>query len=404
MYDVIQLTIFMKFFITILLILFISGCKPSVVQVNIQKDIDSIAGKWVPDQRENIFSFSLKMLKKHEIIIKGETNVPEAKNEIMNYLTASGMEYSDSLKVLPDTLELEKTWGLVTLSVCNIKKNPSHSSELVSQAIMGTPVKILKKRGSWLLVQTPDHYIGWTSDSGIMELNEKEIADWKQSDRLIFTGKSGDIISVTNVRGVVSDIVAGSIIKNIAEKDTFYVVELPDGRHGLINKKEVMVFSLWCSNIRPEADRLINFAKLLTGSPYMWGGTSTKATDCSGFVKTIYFTGGVILARDASLQFQHGEPVDISSSFETLNPGDLIFFGHKNSIGEKIITHVGMHIGDTEVIHSSGMVRINSLDSSRTNYSNYLKETIMGARRIIGSKSERGIEAVAMNNWYIRWN
>ena len=63
-----------------------------------------------------------------------------------------------------------------------------------------------------------------------------------------------------------------------------------------------------------------------------------------------------------------------------------------------------MYIGDTEVIHSSGMVRINSLDSSRSNYSNYLKETIMGARRIIGTESERGIEAVTMNNWYIRWN
>ena len=394
----------MRFLLLLISIFIIAGCKPSVVPVNIQKDIDSIAGKWVPDQRENIFSFNLKMLKKNEILIKGETNLPEAKSEIINYLTASGMAYSDSLELIPDISELEKTWGLVTFSVCNIKKTQSHSSELVSQAILGTPVKILKKRGSWLLVQTPDYYIGWTNDSGLMELNGKEIADWKQSERLIFTGKSGDILSETNDQSIVSDIVAGSIVKKLSEKDTFYAVELPDGRHGLIDKKEVTGFNLWCSETRPEADKLICFAKSLTGSPYLWGGTSTKAPDCSGFVKTIYFTGGVILARDASLQFQHGEPVDISSSFETLKPGDLVFFGHNNSKGDKRITHVGMYIGDTEVIHSSGMVRISSLDSSRNNFSNYLKETIMGARRIIGSESEKGIEAVTLNNWYIRQN
>ena len=62
------------------------------------------------------------------------------------------------------------------------------------------------------------------------------------------------------------------------------------------------------------------------------------------------------------------------------------FFGHNNK-GVKRITHVGMYIGDTEVIHCSGMVRINSLDSTRTNYSEYLKDGMMGVRRIIGTES-----------------
>jgi len=184
-----------------------------------------------------------------------------------------------------------------------------------------------------------------------------------------------------------------------SEKDNLFNVILPDGRHGTIEKSKAQKFSQWCSEKTMTADNMILFAKTCTGTPYMWGGTSTKTCDCSGFTKTIYFSVGIILARDASLQFLHGQPVDISSSLINLEPGDLIFFGHLNN-GVKKITHVGMYIGDTEVIHSSGMVRINSLDSTRTNFSRHLKETMMGARRIIGCRSERGTEAVAENSWY----
>jgi cell wall-associated NlpC family hydrolase len=122
--------------------------------------------------------------------------------------------------------------------------------------------------------------------------------------------------------------------------------------------------------------------------------------DCSGFVKTVYFSGGIILSRDASQQFLHGLEVDISSSIDSLKSGDLVFFGSLNRKGEKRITHVGIYIGDSEVIHSSGMVRINSLDPGRSNYSEYLGKRIMGARRIIGTGSEKGVEMVADNDWY----
>jgi hypothetical protein len=46
------------------------------------------------------------------------------------------------------------------------------------------------------------------------------------------------------------------------------------------------------------------------------------------------------------------------------------------------------------------MVRINSLDSTRSNYSSYLGKGLRGARRIIGTESARGTEKVALHNWY----
>jgi SH3-like domain-containing protein len=389
----------MRFIIPFILICLIAGCKQPVVSERIKKEIDSIAHKWVPDQREGICMIDLSVIKGEKILIKGETNLPEARAEIVNYLMSSGDSFIDSLTLIPDLKEIKNPWGLVSISVCNIKKTPSHSSELLSQAIMGTPVKILKKKGGWLFVQTPDYYIGWINSSGIAELSENEMNRWRHSERVIFTKKCGEIQFETGNEGVLSDIVSGAILEVTRGKNGYCSVVLPDGRRGKLNNNEVASFKQWTSDIFPDPEKFIPFSKSLLGSPYLWGGTSTKAIDCSGFVKTIYFTGGVILARDASLQFLHGITVDYSVTLDSLKKGDLVFFGYNND-GKKRITHVGMYIGDTEVIHCSGMVRINSLDSTRANYSEYLKNGMMGVRRVIGTASGKGVERIADNSWY----
>lgn len=388
------------YFGTLLFILFAFGCKQPEIPLTVRNDIDSIVYQFVPDKREAVCDVNLVLLKDKRLLIKGETNIPEAKSGILRYFAQSGIEFTDSLQILPDPSEIINTWGIVSVAVSNMKREPSHSGELVSQAIMGTPVKILKKSESWLLVQTPDHYIGWVSDSGISEKTESEFSEWKKSDRIIFTAKAGEVLTDDNGSGVVSDAVAGIIVIKKGERGSYFIVELPDGRKGMINKKDGMDFGNWCSEVQPEAEKLITFARSMTGTSYLWGGTSTKMADCSGFVKTIYFTGGIILARDASQQFLYGKEVDISTSFDALQPGDLLFFGSVNDKGQKRITHTALYTGNTDFIHSSGMVKINSLDSTRTNYSSYLVKILMGARRVIGSETGKGIEHISKHSWY----
>jgi len=387
---------------SLILILIIYGCRQTEVPQKLKTDIDSIVYQFIPDKREAVCDLSLEM-KGNKLIIRGATSISDVKTGIMKYLDQKGMEYLDSLKILPDISEPDKPWGIVKVCIANMKQTASHSAELVSQAIMGTPVKILRKEGSWIQIQTPDHYIGWISGSSVSMKNENEFAEWKQSDRLIFTLKSGDILSEENGIDVVSDAVAGVIVRKISAAGNYFIVELPDGRRGRLYKKDALDFGSWCDAITPETGKLIGFAESMTGTSYLWGGTSTKMADCSGFVKIVYFSGGIILARDASQQFLYGKEVDISSSFDALQPGDLLFFGSVNEKGEKRITHTGIFIGDKEFIHSSvtnGMVWNNSLDSTRSGYNSYLVKILLGAKRIIGTESEKGIEHIAQHNWY----
>ncbi len=390
----------MKIFKIVVLILLISGCREKPVPLSLKTDIDSISHKWLPDTREGICNIALERQGGDLIVIKGETDIPGAKQEIVDYFDRTGLNYRDSISLLPDPEVIKERWGLISVSVSNLKKDPSFGSELVSQALMGNPVKILKKRGSWMLVQTPDYYLGWVTGSSISELDDEGFGKWKQSERIICLSKTGDILSAGTGQEVVSDIVAGVILQVKSKTTQSYHVVLPDGREGSIPAKNAVDLNSWCETVNPDPAKMIAVGKSMMGSPYLWGGTSTKGVDCSGFTKILYFSGGIILARDASLQFHYGKPAEVTDTYEFLVPGDLIFFGRLTDKGEKRITHVGMYIGDTEVIHSSGMVKINSLDTSRANYSRYLKESVMGARRIIGAPDERGTQSVKNHPWY----
>lgn len=383
-------------FLLVLILFQVAGCQKKEVPAELTEKLDAIAAEMVPQRAESLCDVTLVISEGGTLTVKGETNLPEAKNAVIEMLEKSGVTFTDSITLLPDPAVVEKPWALTSVSVCNIRTRPSHTAEMATQALMGTPVKILNKRDGWLLVQTPDSYIGWTDDP-LAELSDEELTAWRGSDRLIYLGHTGVI---TDNRGeTLSDIVFGVILVKTGSRGDYWTVVLPDGRRGEVMKRESDDFRKWAESAGIEPEGLIRFARTFTGSPYLWGGTSTKGVDCSGLTKTIYYYGGVIMTRDASGQFRYGEEVSIDKPCETLLPGDLLYFGRVRD-GKPRISHTGMYIGDTEYIHSSGLVKVNSFDSTRSNYSAYLLEILQGARRVTGFTRGKGLERIAQHSWY----
>ena len=166
-------------------------------------------------------------------------------------------------------------------------------------------------------------------------------------------------------------------------------VQFPDGRLGVVPRNEVQNYDTWLKNLNPTADSLISLAHSFMGVPYLWGGTSTKGMDCSGFTKTLYFMNGMIIPRDASQQVLTGKSIDSTANFENLKKGDLLFFGRKanDSTPEKVV-HVGMYIGNKEFIHASEMVRVSSIDPAAQNYDAFNRNRYLRTQRILGEKGE----------------
>ena len=394
----------MKLFLKTILTFFISAITIFPQQTDssdVENVIHQIKEKFAPDKRTAIFEIETKK-SGDEFIMYGETNIPEAEEELLSELHARNYNVVDSVKLLPDEELGDEIYGIVNLSVANIRSTPSHPAELATQSLLGTPLKIYKKRRGWYLVQTPDKYISWVDNAGIEQVNKSKLDEWINSEKtIILADYTFAYKNPSEDSERVSDLVAGDILKNLGEERNYCKVEFPDGRTGYVKKDECKSMDEWIAGLNPDEDSIVNTAKRYMGLPYLWGGTSTKGYDCSGFTKTVYYLNGIILQRDASQQTLYGELVDTENGFENLRPGDLLFFGRKAEEGKKErVTHVGIYIGDNDFIHSAGIVGINSFDKNKPNFSEYRFNSFIRARRILNSIDGKGISTVSTNKFY----
>jgi hypothetical protein len=188
---------------------------------------------------------------------------------------------------------------------------------------------------------------------------------------------------------MVSDLVAGDILTGLTSDGNWVKVQLPDDREGWVESGYLMQWEEWISSRETSVDNLISTAKSMLGVPYLWGGTSIKGVDCSGFTKTIFYLNGQVIPRDASQEINEGEEVDTEKNWENLQVGDLLFFGEKATDDRKErVVHVGMWIGNNEFIHSRGRVRISSFDPASPNYDEYELNRYLRTKRIVNQKSD----------------
>ncbi len=370
------------------------ACTAGRDQLAVDTLVQQLKAKYTPDQRTALFRINVRP-DRQNLVLLGETTVSEARRALLDSLAAKKIAVVDSIVVLPDTSVGEKPWGLVTLSVVNMRAEPRQGAEMASQLLLGTPMRILQVHDDWYRVQSPDQYIGWCESSSVTRVAETALAEWKKSDRYVYNRFSGFAYEKPDEKSpVASDLVMDDLFTTSGETNGFLKMIFPDGRTGFVRKSECISYRDWCSAV-PQVEKVIATAAELKGSPYLWGGTSTKGVDCSGLMKTAWLSQGVILARDASQQTRYGQilPVNDSLRFE---PGDLLFFGKSKDR----VTHVGMYIGNGRFIHSSGLVRVNSLNPQDTDYSEGHRNRLVSASRIVNSLNTEFIVQVKDHPWY----
>ncbi|MGI2328625.1 LysM peptidoglycan-binding domain-containing protein [Planococcus sp. YIM B11945] len=104
-------------------------------------------------------------------------------------------------------------------------------------------------------------------------------------------------------------------------------------------------------------NKIISTATSLTGIPYVWGGSTTRGFDCSGYIYYVYNKAGVSVPRTNTTGLD-------ARSYDVSNPqvGDLVFFQGTYRAG---ISHVGIYMGNNKFIHAGGdRVQITSLSDS----------------------------------------
>ncbi|ACL76472.1 SH3 domain-containing C40 family peptidase [Ruminiclostridium cellulolyticum] len=202
--------------------------------------------------------------------------------------------------------------GTVSASVLNLRNNPGTSSKVIGSMTRGDKLSILESSGDWLKVKTSEGDTGWAFS------------------RYIALSKDSD--------------------ENTSDRQSDISTAL--------------------------SEQIVKFSKTLLGTEYLYGGTTPKGFDCSGFVQYVFKQFDISLERVASSQAAQG--VNVSS--RNLSAGDLVFFDTDG--GHNSITHVGIYIGGGQFIHAaSGSSTRKVVISDIT--SGYYANNFMKARRVI---------------------
>ena len=322
-----------------------------------------------------------------------------------------------------------KRMAVTALSENMMRLNPDYESPLETQALMGTIVEIIGEESYWRQVVTPEPYTAWCTNLGLVEMTAEQINEYKAAPKYICTVQHSGVYETPSVKSRrLSDLSMGNLLRIVYKegkkvkpsvKKKWAEVMLPDGRKGWTPATDIKPFAEWAGKQKLTAENIVNTAMQFEGTPYLWGGASSKGLDCSGLVRLTFMMNGHLLPRNASQQVNHGREIimecdhsitpdsdklyqEMLKRTKNLQPGDLVFFGTPETFWSKEkITHVGIYIGNGRIIHASHKVRVNSLIPGQKDYYEN-SHRLLKARRFINWQGP-GMIPIIQSPAYFLW-
>lgn len=233
--------------------------------------------------------------------------------------------------------------GICPLSIAPLRAEPSDRAEQVTQLVFGECYSVLETQPKWLRVRlAADGYEGW------LDAKQHRFVPAAWFEEYCATQphpRSLDVVGVVSDDDTRLPIQLGSVLP-------FF-----DGMTLLLGPERRLFYNGLATNPSQPAPEglLLRAANLYRSAPYQWGGKSVFGLDCSGFTQQVFSFIGQQLPRDAAQQVEVGEEVHFAAQAQ---PGDLAFFD--NADGR--IVHVGLVVGEGQILHASGEVRLDALD------------------------------------------
>lgn len=228
------------------------------------------------------------------------------------------------------------SYAICIVPVAPLRTLHDHRTEMSSQVLFGEQVKIISETADgWAQVECcNDGYIGccrlnqFLLISEMIEKTNEYTADWVQpvyvNDQLLMVPLGADLSLLRS--------------KSVRFKVNYDGKILSAGREKF------------------NEENITGLSKPYLNSAYLWGGRSVFGIDCSGFAQAVFKMMNIALPRDANQQVNEGEGIGF---LQEAKCGDLAFFDD----AEGNIIHVGILLSEQEIIHASGNVRIDRIDS-----------------------------------------
>ncbi len=224
--------------------------------------------------------------------------------------------------------------GICTLSNIPMRKEASGTAEMTNMLLFGDVYEVLESGSEWLYIRLlHDGYEGWLNAKQFESYSDNPL---KQSVVTCFPLTSCTALHTTHY------LLPGS--------------RLPDYENNTFKVNNLEYHTAENATVLKSGHDIPSLSNLYLESPYLWGGRSPFGIDCSGFTQVVFAMAGISLKRDAWMQAEQGETITFR---EAAMAGDLAFFDN----AEGKITHVGILLSPSIIIHASGKVRLDDIDN-----------------------------------------
>ena len=244
-------------------------------------------------------------------------------------------------------------------SVIPVRAEASEGAEQNTQILFGETFDVLEEKPRWNRVKLHlDGQEGWVDAKMVTKMSPAEYKSYREA----YTGSEAMVAmpmayAVSENNGQTIPLTAGTrlakyqVTKDEAQKIFFGRFEVL-GVGFRIDPGMVIAES-------PDLNEqnLLQTVRFFLNIPYLWGGKNAMGMDCSGFTQVIMSLFGKALKRNAGEQATQGRKI---SDLSKVQAGDLVFFDHEDGK----ISHVGVAIDSARVIHCSGRVKVEKLDSN----------------------------------------
>lgn len=262
----------------------------------------------------------------------------------------------------------------VATGVTGLYAEPSFLAEMLSQLLNGWTVELLIEEGRWCFVRQPDGYLGWAYRPYLAAVPVPQPTHLVcEPVSLLREAPSPEAPLVTRIPAgtAVAAEVEGAWARVALVGDPTAPLRPPSA--GWVPVTDLRALAELPGSGAERRGQMVADARRFIGVPYLWGGCTALGIDCSGFAQLLHRLVGVILPRDADMQFDAGRPVD-----PPFHPGDLLFFGEGD---RRKITHVGMSLGGWRIIHSSRSR--NGVYEDDVQAVEHLRESFVAARTFV---------------------
>ena len=244
------------------------------------------------------------------------------------------------------------SYAIVLHSVVPVRSAPDEGAEQETQLLFGETCKIIDEVPRWYKIKNDyDGQEGWVDFKMITKMTEKEYEDYTSSD-LTAMVKMPMAYAVSEGNGQTFPLTAGTRLSNYK-----------DGRFSVLGSKFVIDPEMVAEQpLELTKENFMQVVRYFLNIPYLWGGKNCMGMDCSGFSGVVLSLFGKRLLRNAREQVYQGTEVGFLSEAQC---GDLVFFDHRSRNPELTnISHVGILLSPDTVIHCSGRVKVERIDTN----------------------------------------